>query len=130
MSTAWPAPSWRPGAPVTTFRCTSLTGGLSTRRPVWRATQSICSDRTAMWRSPTHPVRRLPSNAIAPSIELLLVRRDRTDSLGSYLRLIRPFRPQTNGMVERFNRRLAEHLDRRPQLQAHRRFRDHADRDA
>ena len=45
-------------------------------------------------------------------------------------RLIRPFRPQTNGMVERFNRRLGEHLDRRPQLQAHRRFRDHAERDA
>jgi hypothetical protein len=33
-------------------------------------------------------------------------------------------------MVERFNRRLGEHLDRRPQLQAHRRFRDHAERDA
>jgi hypothetical protein len=32
-------------------------------------------------------------------------------------------------MVERFNRRLAEHLDRRSQLQAHRRFRDHTDRD-
>jgi transposase InsO family protein len=32
-------------------------------------------------------------------------------------RLTRPFRPQTNGMVERFNRRLGEHLDRRPQLQ-------------
>ena len=45
-------------------------------------------------------------------------------------RLIRPFRPQTNGMVERFNRRLSEHLDRRPQLRAHRRFRDHAERDA
>jgi hypothetical protein len=44
-------------------------------------------------------------------------------------RLIRPFRPQTNGMVERFNRRLGEHLDRRPQLRAHRRFRDHAERD-
>jgi transposase InsO family protein len=45
-------------------------------------------------------------------------------------RLTRPFRPQTNGMVERCNRRLGEHLDRRPQLQAHRRFRDHAERDA
>ena len=45
-------------------------------------------------------------------------------------RLIRPFHPQTNGMVERFNRRLGEHLDRRPQLRAHRRFRDHAERDA
>lgn len=44
-------------------------------------------------------------------------------------RLIRPFRPQTNGMVERFNRRLGEHLDRRPLLRAHRRFRDHAERD-
>ena len=45
-------------------------------------------------------------------------------------RLIRPFHPQTNGMVERFNRRLGDHLDRRPQLRAHRRFRDHAERDA
>ena len=45
-------------------------------------------------------------------------------------RLIRPFHPQTNGMVERFNRRLGEHLDRRPQLRAHRCFRDHAERDA
>ena len=33
-------------------------------------------------------------------------------------------------MVERFNRRLGEHLDRRPLLRAHRRFRDHAERDA
>jgi len=43
-------------------------------------------------------------------------------------RLTRPFRPQTNGMVERFNRRLAEHLDRVPQNRAahHRRFVDHA----
>ncbi len=47
-------------------------------------------------------------------------------------RLTRPFRPQTNGMVERFNRRLAEHLDRVPQNRAahHRRFVDHAERDA
>ncbi len=30
-------------------------------------------------------------------------------------RLTRPFRPQTNGMVERFNRRIGEHLDRVPQ---------------
>lgn len=47
-------------------------------------------------------------------------------------RLTRPFRPQTNGMVERFNRRLGEHLDRVPQNRAahHRRFRDHAERDA
>jgi transposase InsO family protein len=39
-------------------------------------------------------------------------------------RLIRPFRPQTNGMVERFNRRLGEHLDRMPQNRTahHRRF--------
>jgi transposase-like protein len=29
-------------------------------------------------------------------------------------RLTRPFRPQTNGMVERFNRRIAEHLNRVP----------------
>ncbi len=47
-------------------------------------------------------------------------------------RLTRPFRPQTNGMVERFNRRLAEHLGRLPQNRAahHRRFFDHAERDA
>jgi transposase InsO family protein len=47
-------------------------------------------------------------------------------------RLIRPFRPQTNGMVERFNRRLGEHLDRMPQNRTahHRRFLDHAERDA
>jgi len=47
-------------------------------------------------------------------------------------RLTQPFRPQTNGMVERFNRRLGEHLGRVPQNRAahHRRFRDHAERDA
>jgi len=47
-------------------------------------------------------------------------------------RLTRPFRPQTNGMVERFNRRLGEHLDRVPQnhVAHHRRFRDHDERDA
>jgi len=35
-------------------------------------------------------------------------------------------------MVERFNRRLGEHLDRVPQNRAahHRRFRDHEERDA
>ena len=33
-------------------------------------------------------------------------------------------------MVERFNRRLGEHLEQRPQLRAHRRFRDHAERGA
>jgi transposase InsO family protein len=47
-------------------------------------------------------------------------------------RLTQPFRPQTNGMVERFNRRLGEHLGRVPQNRAahHRRFLDHAERDA
>jgi len=47
-------------------------------------------------------------------------------------RLTRPFRPQTNGMVERFNRRIGEHLNRMPQNRAahHRRFLDHAERDA
>jgi transposase InsO family protein len=47
-------------------------------------------------------------------------------------RLTRPFRPQTNGMVERFNRRLGEHLGRVPQNRAahHRRFLDHGERDA
>src|SRR5260370_5861682 len=33
-------------------------------------------------------------------------------------RLTKPFRPQTNGMVERFNRRLGEHLGRMPQNRA------------
>ena len=58
---------------------------------------------------------------------------DRTcASQGIDHRLTRPFRPQTNGMVERFNRRLGEHLDRVPHNRAahHRRFRDHAERDA
>jgi transposase InsO family protein len=47
-------------------------------------------------------------------------------------RLTQPFHPQTNGMVERFNRRLGEHLGRLPQNRAahHRRFIDHAERDA
>jgi hypothetical protein len=47
-------------------------------------------------------------------------------------RLTRPFRPQTNGLVERFNRRLGDHLARMPQNRAahHRRFHDHAERDA
>ena len=42
-------------------------------------------------------------------------------------RLTRPFRPQTNGMAERFNRRLAEHLAKVPHNAAghHRRFDDH-----
>lgn len=41
-------------------------------------------------------------------------------------KLTRPFRPQTNGMVERFNRRLAEHLERSPHNAAghHKRFAD------
>lgn len=45
-------------------------------------------------------------------------------------KLTRPFRPQTNGMVERFNRRLAEHLDRQPRYAAgHRRsFNSHQER--
>jgi transposase-like protein len=47
-------------------------------------------------------------------------------------KLTRPFRPQTNGMVERFNRRLGEHLDQLPRSRAahHRRFVSHAERDA
>jgi transposase InsO family protein len=47
-------------------------------------------------------------------------------------RLTRPFRPQTNGMVERFNRRLGEHLARRPLTRPtqRRHFRNHAERDA
>jgi transposase InsO family protein len=47
-------------------------------------------------------------------------------------KLTRPFRPQTNGMVERFNRRLAEHLDKVPRNAAghHRRFQTHEERNA
>jgi transposase InsO family protein len=47
-------------------------------------------------------------------------------------KLTRPFRPQTNGMVERFNRRLTEHLDRVPFNRAghHRRFHSQQERDA
>lgn len=45
-------------------------------------------------------------------------------------KLCRPFTPQTNGMVERFNRRLAEHLARVPFNTAghHKRFPSHAAR--
>ena len=47
-------------------------------------------------------------------------------------KLTRPFRPQTNGMVERFNRRIGEHLDRLPRGRAghHRRFNTHDERNA
>jgi len=48
-------------------------------------------------------------------------------------RLTQPFHPQTNGMVERFNRRLAEALRRAPRIAANRgknHFADHAERDA
>ena len=47
-------------------------------------------------------------------------------------RLTRPFRPQTNGMVERFNRRISEHLDRLPRNAAghRRRFATQDDRNA
>jgi transposase InsO family protein len=47
-------------------------------------------------------------------------------------KLTKPFSPQTNGMVERFNRRLAEHLARMPKDRAphNRRFLSHAERDA
>jgi transposase InsO family protein len=47
-------------------------------------------------------------------------------------KLTRPFRPQTNGMVERFNRRIGEHLDRLPRNAAghHRRFETHDERNA
>ncbi len=48
-------------------------------------------------------------------------------------RLTRPFRPQTNGLVERFNRRLAEAIAARPgtvRNEGKNKFRTHAERDA
>jgi transposase InsO family protein len=46
-------------------------------------------------------------------------------------RLTRPYRPQTNGLVERFNRRIVETIGRQPKRGiAHRMFVSHADRDA
>jgi hypothetical protein len=46
-------------------------------------------------------------------------------------RLTKPFRPQTNGLVERFNRRIVEAIGRQPKRGiAHRLFLSHADRDA
>jgi transposase InsO family protein len=46
-------------------------------------------------------------------------------------RLTKPFRPQTNGLVERFNRRIVEAIGRQPKRGiAHRLFASHAERDA
>jgi transposase-like protein len=45
-------------------------------------------------------------------------------------RLAKPFRPQTNGMVERFNRRLAEALRARENVHPRRKFDTHQQRNA
>ncbi|HEX5958278.1 MAG TPA: integrase core domain-containing protein [Hyphomicrobiaceae bacterium] len=48
-------------------------------------------------------------------------------------RLTRPFRPQTNGLVERFNRRLAEAIAAKPSIarnEGKNKFHTHAERDA
>lgn len=57
---------------------------------------------------------------------------DRSVGRGFTHKLTIPFRPQTNGMVERFNRRIGEHLERLPRNGAghHRRFDSHAERNA
>jgi transposase InsO family protein len=74
----------------------------------------------ARWRSENQPSGRHPFDCICARH-------------GIAHRLTRPFRPQTNGMVERFNRRLTEAIAAKPSIarnQGKNKFANHAERDA